>query len=103
MNYIPVYLNEELSSKKVSVLSKIQTEIPFGNYANTKDTAAAKKVFNSLFQASNDTAKTVLNDFKFALDNLFATERRKIKISVSLVEFRDGLKKIVYPIIILHE
>ncbi|RPH33020.1 MAG: hypothetical protein EHM93_06825 [Bacteroidales bacterium] len=103
INYIPVYLDEELNSKKVFVLCKIQTEIPFGNFTDAKKIAAAKKIFNSLFKASNQTAKTFLNDFKFDLDYLFATENKNKKITVSLVQFKDGLRKIIYPIIILHE
>lgn len=101
MKYIPIYINEDLNSESVLILNKIETAIPCFNLSDKTKIASGKKLFNSLFKANKENAKTILNDFKFDIDILFHEEEKQISLSVFLVEISYSVRKIVHPVIVL--
>ncbi|NQU84979.1 MAG: tetratricopeptide repeat protein [Mariniphaga sp.] len=103
MNYLPVYINEEMSSEDVRVLEKVKTEIPNSIADDNTQVSSIKKCFNSLFKVSNDNAKSVLNDFKFDLNILLSQETNRKIISVSLVEFKYFEQIVIYPVLVFNE
>ena len=55
----------------MSILSKIKTEIPFGEISDNAKVSATKKLVNSLLKATKENATTALNDFKFDLNIIY--------------------------------
>jgi tetratricopeptide (TPR) repeat protein len=103
MKYFPVYLNEHLTSKKITTLSKVNVQIPFQIEFDKSKANEIKKLFNSLFRIENSNAKTALNDFKFDIDMLTENIENTISLSISIVEVQHSVQKFTYPIIIINE
>lgn len=99
---LPVYLNDETTSQDVAILGKVDTSIPFGGNTEKSEVLVAKKLLNSLWKAEKDTARASLNDLKWDFDNLFIENTDRMPISIALVEFEYGAKRIIYPVIYLH-
>lgn len=103
MGYLPIYINEELSSEDVLVLTKLKVEIPMCYSGDKIKAANAKKIFNNLFQTTRDNAKSVLNEFKLDMDILFNEEINKMAITISIIEVKYFVQKIIYPVMFLNE
>lgn len=102
MKYIPIYFKEEVKSDSVSILSKIKTELPFAKVMDKAKASSTKKLLNSLLKATKENATTVLSDFKFDMDILFGVDKKKIQLTVMLVEISYTVRKIVYPVIVIE-
>jgi|GEM_PF-1957211 len=102
LRYMPIYINEELTSEDVRIIGKINIDIPINYFSDKNIITAAKKIFNSLFTIEKEKISTSLNNIKYDLDSLFAENKQKISITLSFVEFEYVVKKIIYPIINLN-
>lgn len=103
INYFPIYLNENLSSDRITTLAKTKINIPFETEFNKSKSNSIKKLFNSLFIIEKSNAKTSLNDFKFEIDILTEDMEKSISLNISIVEVQHSVRKFVYPIIVINE